>query len=459
MILFFTSINSCDNSGNHSKSRNSKWEGLQVASEPYRGATLKILGEDLPPLNSLNKLKEKFTDETGIKVEIDFKNHSKVIQSILEGALTKAYKYDIFFIPHKEMGKLVESKSVFPISLFSNNPSLRDTTFNSNTQFFQPFWTEVSSYNGEWYAFPLYLGGSVVVYRKDLLNSSVEKRKYSIKYKKELKEPTSIDDWKQLAEFFYRPNQSPPLYGISLLLSDESLWYEWQSVLFAMGGNVLDIKHGWEYGDIVVNSPNAVIATELYKWFSQFAPPDASTYSWGQGIAQQQAGTSFMTLLQYDVVSEFENSEKTKFAGKFGYFIPPSDLFNCGSQVESWVGFIPTSSKNPEASYLFLQWMMSENIQLSMHLEGNISPRISVYNNEQVQKLPYTNAILKSLTCMFPKPTIPEASAIQDIITRALQAFFSNRKTAKDALDDAALKIKERLGNKSKLKYPITNEK
>lgn len=424
------------------------WEGLSAAAAPFEGATLRILGEDLPPLHSLNRLKDRFTEATGIEVEVDFKNHSKVIQSILEGALRQDYQYDIIFVPHKEMGRLVETESVFPMERFASRAGLRDPEFQPREQFFQPFWTEVTSYRDTWYSMPLYLGGSVVVYRKDLVESEEEKERFARRYDgAELSEPETLEEWMRLAEYFYRPDRDPPLYGITLLMSDESLWYNWQSVLFALGGNVIDAEHGWEYGPVVVDSPQAVEATEVYERMAGYAPPDASSYSWGLGIAKQQAGVSFMTLLQYDVVAEFEDPEKTELAGNFGYFIPRTPDGGCASQLESWVGYIPVSSPAPEAAWLLLQWMMQEDVQLQMHLEGNVSPRRSTYEDPRVQEMAATPAILESLGCMTPKPTFPEAAAVQDILTRRLQSVLRDEQSAEEALAQAAREISRRLGD------------
>lgn len=429
------------------------WKGLSEAAKPYRGAIIRILGEDLPPLHSLERLREQFSNESGIRVEIDFKNHSKVIQSILQGALSKEYRYDVIFVPHKELGRLVATSSLWPLDRFA---ALRDPAFKPEEQCFEPFFDEVSKYRGVWYGIPLYLGGSIVVYRKDLLDSIEAKERFAKQFGgAELTEPSNPDEWLRLAQFFHRPAASPPLYGCTLLLSDESLWYEWQSALFAFRGNVLDIKHGWEYGDIVVNSPQAVKATEFYLKMSDYCPPDASSYSWGLGIAKQQAGVSFMTLLQYDVVAEFENPAKTRLAGNFGYFLPPTTDGQRASQLESWVGFIPVSAKHPEAAWLLLQWMMGERIQLAMHLEGNISPRKSTYEDPRVKAMRPTPTILQSVTCMVPKPTFPEASAIQDILTRHLQAVFRRQKAPQQALDAAALEIEQRLKGRVKMAYPV----
>lgn len=432
------------------------WKDLETAAKPFGGRTIRILGEDLPPLHSLNRIQGEFKAKTQATLDIDFKNHSGVIQSVLAGALNRSYRYDIIFVPHKELGRLIEIKAIKAIDSIVANAALRDPSIQPTVQFFDPFWTEVATYRNNWYAVPLYLGGSIVVCRGDLVNAANEQNAFSKKYSgNNLSLPNNFAEWRRLAEFFYRPNATPPLFGIALLLSEESLWYEWQSVLFAFGGNVLDAKHSWEYGDIVVNSPQAIAATEAYYQLSKFCPPDASAYSWGLGIAKQQAGQNFMTLLQYDVVAEFEDPQKTALAGKFDYFLPVGPDGRRASQMESWVGVIPASARSPELSWLLLQWMMGPDIQLRMHLEGNVSPRKSTYDDPRVKAMRPTKTILESVPLMVPKPTIPEASAIQQILTRQLQQVMSGAQPAKVSLNRAAVEIGQRLGRRAKLRYPV----
>jgi len=434
----------------------SEWKGLSEAARPYSGRTIKILGENLPPLQSLERLRGDFERSTGIKLDINLKDHSTAIRSILAGSLSHEYDYDLVFIPHKEMGRLVATDSVLPLDQFFRQRGLRDPTFDPKKQLVQPFFDEVGTYQGRWYGLPLYLGGSIVVYRRDLAESEQERAAYRARFGEEMVVPPKThEQWLHLAQHFYRPDAQPPLYGIALLLSDEALWYEWQSALFSFNGNVLDAKHGWEYGDVVVNSPEAIKATDFYRDLSHYAPPDAVKYSWPLGIAKMQAGVNFMTLLQYDVVNEFENPERTKLAGKFGYFLPPDVNGGCASQLESWVGFIPKSARSPEASWLLLQWMMRPDIQIQLHLEGNVSPRLSTYDDPRIRSQRPTAVILESLHCMTPKPTIPEADGIQQILTEELQTALSGKASSKAALDNAAKRIADRLGNKTKLRYPV----
>ncbi|MEE8273427.1 MAG: hypothetical protein V3R88_01965, partial [Alphaproteobacteria bacterium] len=44
---------------------------LEEAAAPYKGTTIRTIGESLPPLEAMDKLKHKFEERTGITVVIE----------------------------------------------------------------------------------------------------------------------------------------------------------------------------------------------------------------------------------------------------------------------------------------------------------------------------------------------------------------------------------------------------
>jgi multiple sugar transport system substrate-binding protein len=64
--------------------------------------------------------------------------------------------------------------------------------------------------------------------------------------------------------------------------------------------------------------------------------------------------------------------------GKVGFDIVPQGKGGNIGQLEGWTYLIPTYSKNPQAAYLFNQWMMGYDRQLEQHLNGGASSRPDV---------------------------------------------------------------------------------
>ena len=150
-------------------------------------------------------------------------------------------------------------------------------------------------------------------------------RTFQARYHQELKPPATWPEYTQLAEFFTRPDEH--FYGTYIQGKQGlALWYEWLNLVYSFGGNILDTQHGWEYGDIVVNSPQNVAATEQYVKLIAFSPPDTLKYGWNEAQSALQQGHVFMGLLWNDQAPFLEDPAVSKVAGKIGYSLIPSNL-------------------------------------------------------------------------------------------------------------------------------------
>jgi multiple sugar transport system substrate-binding protein len=138
-----------------------------------------------------------------------------------------------------------------------------------------------------------------------------------------------------------------------------------------------------------------------------------------------------------------------------GFDLTPQDKGGKIGQIEGWTYLIPTYSKNPEAAFLFIQWMMGFDRQRTQHLNGGASARPDVYADPDVAKLSYSKASVATLAVAKPKPTLPESPQITEILVRELSLVLTDKKTSKAALDTAAKEMSTLLGTCAPLKYPV----
>ncbi len=211
----------------------------------------------------------------------------------------KGAVYDIVVMRHRLLGELIRKNQVQPIDSMLTDPSLQDAGFQPQQQLFPNWWRELSSYGDKTYGFPYTGLTAYLCYRKDLLNDSKNKREFKARYHHELAVPTTWKEYMQLAEFFNRPREH--FYGTYISGKQGlALWYEWLNFVYSFGGNILDTQHGWDYGEIVINSPQNVAATEQYIKLIPFSPPDTLSFGWGQAQSMLQQGHAFMGLLWSD---------------------------------------------------------------------------------------------------------------------------------------------------------------
>jgi len=214
------------------------------------------------------------------------------------------------------------------------DPGLQNASFQPQQQLFPNWWRELSSYGNKMYGYPYTGLTAYLCYRKDMLEDPKNKREFKARYHHELAVPTTWKEYGQLAEFFNRPREH--FYGTYISGKQGlALWYEWLNLVYSFGGSILDTQHGWEYGDIVINSPQNVAATEQYIKLIPFSPPDTLNFGWGQAQSMLQQGHAFMGLLWSDQAPFLENPAVSKVAGKIGYSLIPS---NSSSRLVSWKG-------------------------------------------------------------------------------------------------------------------------
>lgn len=427
---------------------------LKAAAAPYKGATLRVIGEALPPLEAMAKLAPTFEQETGIKLEIEMLEYSEVLKKATLDLNSRRGYYDIVLHPHRELGRLVKNGHVREIAPYMNNPALRDPTFKPEEQLQQRLWKEISWYEGKVYGAPFTALTMYLWYRKDLLEDPKERAAFQAKYGYEMKVPTTWKEYTDLAAFFHRPGEG--LYGTSIQgKRHPALWYEWLNFLYSFGGDMLETDTGSACGPVIVNSPKAVAALDYYKSLMAYSSPDTLNFFWDDVMALMQQGKVFQLIMWNDATYAVENPKQSKVVGKMGFdLIPQGDGGKVG-QIEGWTYLIPTRSKNPEAAYLFIQWMMGFDRQQVQHVNGGASARPDVYDHPAVKALSYSKASMETNAVAKPKPTIPEAPQISEILVLELSLALTNAKSTKAALDTAAAEISKLLGACAPLKYPV----
>ena len=95
-----------------------------------------------------------------------------------------------------------------------------------------------------------------------------------------------------------------------------------------------------------------------------------------------------MGLLWSDQAFLLEDRATSKVAGKIGYGLIPSDSAQRSSQLEGLTYLIPTESQHPRDAYRFLEWAMSDQVQIPQTLDGSSSIRKSVYEDSRVRRSP-----------------------------------------------------------------------
>lgn len=463
---------------------------LAEAAAPWKGETLRFIGESLPPLEALDRVKSEFEEITGVTVVIEQYGQEEVNEKSMADFVGKTQIYDMILAPHRQLGIYVQNDWLLPLEAFLEDEKLHDPSFDiaGGAILNDKWWQEVSWYDNKLYGLPFHFIAMYTWYRWDLLEDPGEQAAFKEKYNYDLPSPPiTVQEVYDVAEFFTREKGellcgeelTENIYGISLMGKRHvSTWYNILNVLYMFGAREIVADSGYEYGEIGINSPKAVEALEYYKSLSQFCPPGLLSTDWDTSQSHMQQGIAVMGWEWDDAVGAVENADESVVKGKIAYSgLPIADEKAVG--IEGWNYHIPKYSKKPELAWLFMQWAMGTTTQKAQMATGGQSAVAAVYDDPEIMEKPYvpTAAYLKTggemvisvrepgqedgygipksyldainpkmgdtSVSLISKPTFPEQQEIVDAILLAASKILADEASPKEALDECANTFEE----------------
>jgi len=464
---------------------------LEEAAKPYAGTTIRIIGEALAPLESLNQQKSAFEEITGIKVVVEQHAFDQVIQKTTADFIGGTGFYDAILNPHVRVPTLIANGWIQPLDDFLSNAELADPQFDVENAVLSKDWLMASlGQEGKLYGVP-FSGHTIYLnWRYDLFEHPDERAAFEAKYGYELPSPpiTMQQMW-DTAEFFTRSKGetlagqtlAQDVYGITLSGKRHiSMLWNFYNVLYAFDGKVVDSGTGPEYGPVVINSDAGVKALTYYSdILNNYGPPGSSNYTWDEQLAAMQSGLAVQALLWADASYAISHDpSQSEVVGKVAYSGTPIGERKIVN-LHQWGMFIPSTSKNPEAAWLFLQWTQRPDVQAKLMSTGSISLTKSAYQEPSVQDLDYaaTNYFMLSgevpemkggpayreagsswglpksyadakdpvsgmtQPVIFKLENFPEYATLEEILMKNLSAVLAGQMSPKEGLDKSVEEI------------------
>jgi len=272
------------------------------------------------------------------------------------------------------------------------------------------------TYNGQIAAAPLRTDLGVLYYRKDIVSTP----------------PTTFNDLTSLA----KSHASKTKYGYVWQGSQyEGLVCDFVEVLYGYGGAILDPTDAKK---VVVNSPQGVQAlTEMVSWVGTISPTAITTYTEEPSRQAFQNGDAIF-MRNWPYAYALGNASGSKIAGKFDiHSIPYGGSNTTGhSCVGGWNMAINAFSKNQDASWKFMQYMLGPDAQKTLAIKGSFTPALkSVYNDPQVQSAqPLFTKLQPILQNSLPRPVSPVYPDLSNIIQTHVHQALTKTVSPADAL-------------------------
>ena len=377
---------------------------------------------------------KSFEENTEYELEITQFPYANYRDQLMLNFTSGKANFDVPYISLLWYPSFAQSNYIQPLNeIIDRNPELKDdmpglsVAYKDNKLYFVPYMNE--------------LGG--VIYRKDLFDNPEEKTSFKKKYGYELVPPKTIDQYKDIAEFFNRP---PELYGVTLM-GKRSIFLatHFMNRLWAGGGRLLD-----DDMKPVFDNEIGVEALKEVKEMFKYANPAAYTYDFQDALTEFTLGKSAMAELWTTALFYADNKEKSKIVGKASFIGFPRTKENLGKKCPmlyiSWGFSIAKDAQNKEAALKWIEHVISKDQYVSASLKGTIPTRLSVLDDPQLTShFDWVKSFKEALGDCIPtpiSPLIPEGSVIVDqYIALAVSEYITGNISAEEVLSTAAKSV------------------
>lgn len=394
-----------------------------LAAKFPKGTTIHVAMVAEPRADAIKKLLPDFEKETGVKVILDILPYPTLQEKQMIAVSTKTGTFDVVHVDCVWMGQYAGQGWLEPLTgyIAKANPKVL------NVKDFMPLiLAEQGSWDGTVYGLPFITAVQGLYIRTDIF------KKYS------LKEPQTWDELFETAKFITDKEKANGVYGLSFMgKRGVQLLCNWVNMLWSYGGEIYDKNYR-----STLDSDAAVESLEYLIKLKEVAPPGVISYDWDENTAAFQQGKVAMALQWQNAAPQFVDPSKSKVVGKWK-FIPMPGVKQPDGKIKrhpvfgGWGIGITKDSKNKDASWEFLQWATTADMEKKLAYSGQGARRSTLTDATLVKKYIEYPAMVSSLEISKGRPRIPEWTEMADAIEVALSQALTGEKSAAEALGEA----------------------
>ncbi|MFO1055423.1 MAG: extracellular solute-binding protein [Dongiaceae bacterium] len=396
---------------------------------------LTIFWAEWDPANYLQELVNQYEKETGVKVTIETTPWSDFQTKAFTEFNAHGDSYDMVVGDSQWLGAGSTGGHYVDLTDFFKQHQLDKVMTPATVRGY----AEYPPGSGKYWAVPLEGDANGWAYRKDWFEDPKEQAAFKAKYGYDLAVPKDYKQMRDIAEFFYRPDQKR--YGVALYTDNsyDAMAMGVEQTIFSYGGDLGDYSSYKVRG--IINSPQAIEGLKAYRELYKFAPP-----GWGKAffLEDNQAITEGLAAMSMNFFAFFPalaNPATNPHAAGTGFFANPAGpggahFAALGGQGVSIVSY----SKNRDQAMKFLEWFIRDDVQQKWAELGGYTCSSKVLASEAFRKAtPYNEAFYQSMQMVKDFWATPEYAELLEQFNHRLYPFVvGDQGTAEDALNGLA---------------------
>ena len=421
------------------------WKGLLLGGATLAFASLPAIASaqeeltifwaDWDPANYLQELVNIYTAETGVKITVETTPWSDFQTKTFTEFNAHGDAYDMVVGDSQWLGAGATAGHYVELTDFFNENKVGDLMAPATVKYY----AEYPGNSGKYWAIPLEGDAVGWAYRKDWFEDATEKANFKAKYGYDLDVPKDFKQLRDIAEFFYRPDEKR--YGIAIYTDNsyDAMAMGFENALFSYGGELGDYSTYQVEG--IINSPKAIEALDAYKELYKFTPPGWAKTFYVENNQAITEGLAAMSMNYFAFLPSLLNEATNPHAKVTGFFANPPGPY--GDQYAALGGqgiSVVSYSSKQEESMKFLKWFIRDDVQQKWADLGGYTCSAAVLSSEAFRNAtPYNEAFYQTMFKVKDFWAVPEyAELLQQLNDRIYPVVVGGETSSKDALDGLA---------------------
>jgi len=405
--------------------------GLQPATAAP--VTLHALMEDVPETHIIEAMLPEFEKETGIKVEFQKVNYGDMHDKLATQLVSPESYYNLLEVDFLWAGEFPAAGWLLDLKPFVEKDKM------DLGEFIPSMLDLLGRKDDALPIIPMYNYSMGLIYRTDLLEDPKLKEAYKAEYKTDLKAPTTLEEYVQIAKFM-KKNADVAGAAMQGQRGDPNSM-EFSNYLFSSGGAYLDAD-----GKVVLDSPEARKALTLYVDAIQHgAQQGALSATLDDTMRLMCSGKAFSMVTYWWMLPQVNDAEKCPNAtGKVALAVMPGGHGESGG----WGWGIPknTSEESQQAAWTFIKWVQSKKVAVARALQGHAPVSADVYDDPAVlKKYPFYKQAKDIVASGKSFPIFAYSAKYEDVLGTQLSEAAGGQTTPDAAIKAAASGLEDLL--------------
>ena len=439
------------------------------AAAPYAGTTIRGVSESTPPSNYVaDVLAAQFTELTGINVEFETTSWDQMYSKAINDMEANTGIYDFVYIEQDIIYSYLAQDYLVNLTQFAaDNPDLAYEGYDESE--FTSFADYFKNADDDLFGVPMEAFVKVYLYRKDLFEDADIMAAFEDAYGYPLAPAESFDQYRDNAEFFtgYGESMDMDLWGTTVQGSTghPASTYEFlESIgpsfgLYNWGIN-LDAGSAMSANGGALDGDTAVEALSFWLSMLEFAPPEATSSTWDEVASSFAAGRAAQGWVYGENAAWIATDDsRSAVTGNVGVRLPVTadGVIEAAEMGEGYIGYydggafgVPHSSRNKEATLLWLQFIGQQSVQAEWAAAGARITHTATFDDpliaEQDAKVDGYYTLLEEQGPLFAgAPPFPFHAQVREVIDPFIQRAILGELSPADALSQAAAAVDEEL--------------